>query len=285
MLERARARSGGGRFAGVVLGIAAALGLAVFVWIVGDIVGRGIGSLSWDFLRAEPLDAGRAGGIGPILVSTALILTIAIGVAAPLGLATAVFLSERLPGRSRGQRLVSTCLDVLAAVPSIAFGLFGNALFCRALGLGFSIVSGGLTLACMILPWVTRTVEQHLRSVPDAYRLGGAALALSRTTIVWRLVLPSARRGLVVGVVLGTARAAAETAALLFTSGSVMRWPTSLLDSGRTVSVHIYELSMNVPGGSDAAYGAAVVLLVALLGIQALAKWLTERWLGRGGEA
>ncbi|MEQ8764872.1 MAG: phosphate ABC transporter permease PstA [Planctomycetota bacterium] len=280
MIERSADRIAGWIAAACALSV-----LGLFGWLIADLVGRGVTHLSWDLLTSEPMDAGRAGGIAPILGSTGLILAIALVSAAPLGLATALFLAEIGRRHGRARRWVGGSLDLLAAVPSIAFGLFGNALFCRWLGMGFSILSGGLTLGCMILPWITRTVEQHLRSVPESYRLGGAALALSQSTILWRLIVPSARRGLVVGVVLGLARAAAETAALIFTSGSVMRWPSSLFDSGRSVSVHIYEVALNVPGGGGAAYASALVLLVSLIVIQSLASVLTEHWLGRGESA
>lgn len=119
-----------------------------------------------------------------------------------------------------------------------------------------------------------------LRSAPREYRLGAAALGLSRTTTVFRLLIPAAAPALVAGLVLGMGRALAETAALLFTSGYRLRSPTSLLDSGRALSFHIYDLAMNVPGGDTNAYGTALVLVLLLLAVNALALWLGEWWLG-----
>jgi phosphate transport system permease protein len=254
---------------------------AVFCWILGDIVWHGVGHISWEFLTTEPRNAGREGGIAPILISTCLILGVCIAVSLPLGVGTAVFLAEFTATETVFGRLVRRSLDVLAGVPSIVFGLFGNAFFSIKLGLGFSILSGGLTLACMVLPILIRSTEAGFRSVPADYRLGAAALGLSRTTTLWKLLLPAATPGLIVGLVLGIGRAIAETAALIFTSGYVDRMPESLLDSGRSLSIHIFDLSMNVAGGDANAYASALVLLILLLLVNGIATWTARFWLGR----
>jgi phosphate transport system permease protein len=253
---------------------------AVFAWLLADVMGHGASRLSWDFLVAAPRNAGREGGLGPILVSTALILGVCMAAALPLGLGTAVLLAE-FAGEGLFARLVRRSLDVLAGVPSIVFGLFGNAFFCKALGLGFSILSGGLTLACMVLPLFIRAAEEGLRSTPPELRLGAAALGLSRTSTLLHLQLPAALPGLMVGFILGLGRAVAETAALVFTSGYVDRLPGSLLDSGRALTVHIYDLSMNVPGGDHSAYGAALVLIVLLFVVNSTAWAVARRWRDR----
>ncbi|MHC0061392.1 phosphate ABC transporter permease PstA [Nostoc sp. UIC 10890] len=254
---------------------------AVFCWILGDIVWHGVGHISWEFLTTEPRNAGREGGIAPILISTCLILGVCMAVSLPLGVGTAVLLAEFTATESVFGRLVRRSLDVLAGVPSIVFGLFGNAFFSIHLGLGFSILSGGLTLACMVLPILIRSTEAGFRSVPADYRLGAAALGLSRTTTLGKLLLPAATPGLVVGLVLGIGRAIAETAALIFTSGYVDRMPESLLDSGRSLSIHIFDLSMNVAGGDANAYASALVLLILLLLVNGIATWTARSWLGR----
>lgn len=254
---------------------------SVFVWLLGDIVWHGIGEISWSFLTEVPRDAGRAGGIGPIIVSTVLILIVCMIVTMPLGIGTAILLAEFTSSESLFGRLVRRSLDVLTGVPSIVFGLFGNAFFCVYLGMGFSILSGGLTLACMALPILIRSTEAGFRSVPDEYRLGAAALGMSRTTSVLHLLLPAAAPGLLVGMVLGMGRAMAETAALIFTSGYVDRMPQSLLDSGRSLSIHIFDLSMNVPGGDANAYASAFVLIALLLIVNSTASWISDRWLHR----
>lgn len=253
----------------------------VFMFIVGDVLIQGAQHLSFSFLVSAPVDAGRSGGIGPILVSTLLILAVCLVVSLPIGLGTAVLLSE-LTRRDTGYgRLIRRSLDVLAGMPSIVFGLFGYAFFCNALGLGFSILSGGLTLACMVLPILIRSTEAGLRAVPDDMRKASTALGLSKTTMIRSLLLPAAAPGLVVGLILGIGRAIAETAALIFTSGYVARMPGSLFDSGRALSVHIFDLAMNVPGGNDMAYASALVLVALLLVINGAATWVVQYWQSR----
>lgn len=260
----------------------AALVSGVFAWILIDIAIAGLPAISWRFLTEAPRNAGRDGGIAPIIVSTVLVLAVAMAVAVPLGVCTAVLLSELTSTASIFGRLVRRSLDVLAGVPSIVFGLFGNAFFCIYLGFGFSILSGGLTLACMVLPILIRATEEGFRSVPNEYRMGAAALGLSRTATLMQLLLPAAVPGIVVGLVLGIGRALAETAALIFTSGYVDRAPASVFDSGRVLSVHIFDLSMNVAGGDRHAHASALILIIMLLLINATATWTTRRWLRKG---
>jgi len=268
-------------FASILVWSSAALVTATFCWFLGDIIWHGLSQISWTFLTTAPRNAGRAGGIGPILVSTALILGVCLGVSLPIGVGTAVLLAEFTTDASLFGRLTRRSLDVLSGVPSIVFGLFGNVFFCKTLGLGFSILSGGLTLACMVLPILIRSTEEGFRAVPVGYRLSAAALGLSRTTTLFHLLLPAAVPGLLVGRVLGVGRATAETAALIFTSGYVDRMPESLLDSGRALSIHIFDLSMNVSGGDANAYASTLVLVALLLLINGTASWLAEHWLHR----
>ncbi|MDE5081966.1 MAG: phosphate ABC transporter permease PstA [Trichodesmium sp. St18_bin1] len=254
---------------------------ASFALILGHLIWHGSSHLSWEFLTTDPENSGREGGIASILFSTALILGVCLGVALPLGLGTAILLAEFTASNNLFSRLVRRSLDMLAGVPSIVFGLFGNAFFCVTLGLGFSILSGGLTLACMVLPILIRSIEEGLRAVPNEYRLGAASLGISRTSTLIHLLLPAAVPGLIAGLILGVGRVIAETAALIYTSGYVTRTPTSLFDSGRALSLHIYDLSMNVPGGDDNAYASAVILLVIILLINTIAIYLGEQWHNR----
>lgn len=262
----------------LIVYFAAFLVCAAFAWIIGDLVRGGMTYLSWDFLVESPRDAGRGGGIGSILVSTALVLAVALMAALPLGWATAALLAEYVPAGAGFGYTVRYSLQVLAGVPSIVFGLFGNAFFSIYLGMGFSILSGGLTLACMLLPILVSTADAGLRAVPDAYRLSAAALGMSRTATLFHLLLPAAAPALAAGLMLGIGRAIAETAALLFTSGYVDRMPGSLLDSGRTLATHIFDLSMNVSGGDAPAHASALVLIVALLLVNTIAMWLMAGW-------
>jgi phosphate transport system permease protein len=269
------------RFAQLALYFVAFLVSASFALILFDLMHGGVEHLSINFLIDTPRDTGRAGGISSILVSTALILLIALAVALPLGWATAALLAEYLPIGSHFGHAVRYSLLVLAAVPSIIFGLFGNAFFSIYLGMGFSILSGGLTLACMLLPILVSTAEAGLRAAPGAYRLSAAALGISRRAALFHVLLPVAAPALMAGLLLGIGRALAETAALLFTSGYVDRMPDSLLDSGRTLAMHIYDLSMNVPGGDASAYASALVLIIALLLINIAAIRLAASWQSR----
>lgn len=251
----------------------------LFLWLVADVVTHGLPRLTAAFLYEAPHDAGRAGGIGPIIVATGWIVLVAIAIAAPLALATAILLTEFTRPDGALRRCVEASLDVLAGIPSIVFGLFGNAFFCVYLGLGFSILSGGLTLACMALPIMIRTAAEGLRAAPDDYRLAAAALGIPRASALWHLLLPAATPALLAGLLLGIGRAGAETAALIFTSGYVDRMPDSLFDSGRALSVHIYDLAMNVAGGDANAYASALVLITLLLFINSLATALAKHWL------
>ena len=260
----------------VVLGLGA---------ILVDLVVGGLARIDLEFLTKAPSDAGRAGGIAPILVATAVVTAICLAVAVPLGLAAATYLAEYTDAKRGVGRFVQRSLDVLAATPSIVFGLFGSVLFCEILGFGFSILSGGLTLACMILPVVIRTAEAGLRAVPDELRLGAAALSLGPFSTLARVLLPRAAPSWIAGIVLGLGRALAETAALIFTSGYVDRMPSSMFDSGRVLSVHIYDLAMHVPGGEDSAHATALVLVVALLGIELIAIFALRRILRMGADA
>lgn len=247
-----------------------------FIWLLSDVIWHGAVQLSWNFLTTDTENAGRSGGIAPILVSTLLILAVAMAVAAPIGLATAILLSEFVTKENRLARIIGMSIDVLAGVPSIVFGLFGMTFFSIYLGLGFSILAGGLTLACMALPILIRTIQAGLSAVPDEWRKGAAALGMSRSSSLLHILLPTAAPALAAGLMLGIGRAMAETAALIFTSGYVDRMPSSLHDSGRALAVHIYDLSMNVAGGDANAYTSALVLILMLIVINNIALWLAH---------
>lgn len=263
---------------------ATALVAGSFLAVFGDVLAQGVARLSWDFLTTPPTQGGRGGGIAPLLVSTGLLLAVCLAVCLPLALGTALFLTESAFARGRVGHGLSYCLDVLAGVPSIVFGLFGNAFFCVTLGLGFSILSGGLTLACMALPLLARATEESLRAVPVETRLAAAALGLSQTRTIGQLLLTAAAPGIAAGLVLAIGRALAETAALIFTSGYVDRMPESLLDSGRALSVHIYDLALNISGGEPSAYATALVLIALLVTLNLLSHRLLMRFGSRSAK-
>ena len=262
------------RVSGVVVWCAAITVWGMLGWMLSNLVMKGAPQVSYSFLVDVPADAGRSGGIGPIIFSTLLILAVALAAAVPLSLAAAIALTEDADDCAGLIRFTRRSLNVLSAVPSIVFGLFGNAFFCISLGMGYSILSGGLTLACMVLPIMIRTTEQAIRAVPAEYRHAAAALGLSRTTTILRVVLPCASPAMAAGLVLGMGRIFAESAALIFTAGYVTRMPESLTDSGRALSVHIYDMAMNVPGGSSRSYATAIVLVTILMIVNAVANGL-----------
>lgn len=260
-----------------IVKIATLLAVIALLLPVMHIVVHGLPMLSLDFITKPPEDAGRSGGIGSILVSTSIIVSISLAVALPLALATALVMSDYMPRSKILLPVMRGSLDILAGVPSVVFGLFGLAFFCRQLELGYSLMAGGLTLACMILPVLTRQFCAALEATREQYRTAALALGVTRVATVWHISLPVALQGLTAGCVLGLTRALAETAVLLFTSGYSDRMPESVLDSGRSISVHIYELATNVPGGQSAAYGSALSLLILLAAISLLVHYASAR--------
>ena len=235
----------------------------VFAKIIFDIGSAGIGLIDLNYLTDVPQQSGREGGVFPVIVSTLLVLFIAIIVAVPISLAAALFVTEYLPRGSRWVSIFRSSMLILACVPSIAFGLFGSMFFGQTLGLGTSLLTGGLTLAVMIIPICTFAFEEIFRLLPTGYRYAAYALGSGKARFIFRLMIP-VNIGDIVGVVLlGLGRALAETAALLFTCGYSDRMPESLLDPGRVLSIHIYDLAMNIPGG-DAMASASAVLLISM---------------------
>ncbi|MBD3643086.1 phosphate ABC transporter permease PstA [Alcanivorax sp.] len=263
------------RLAGMIGGLLLLAVLVPMGLMLWSLLEQGAGVLSMDFLLEDPRQAGRAGGIAALLVSTGWILAVCLLVAVPVGLGCALYLSEQVPAGTRRAQWLGGVLDMLAAVPSIVYGLFGYQFFAISLGLGFSILSGALALALMVLPLMIRSAEQALRGVPMSYRQASEALSISRWGWVRRILVPQAAPGIAVGIILSIGRALAETAVLLFTAGYVLRQPDSLLDSGRALSVHIYDLAMNVPGGMPRAAATGLVLVAILV----ILNLLVRRWL------
>lgn len=244
--------------------------ISFFSYLLVDIILNGFIRIDWAFFTDSPINAGREGGIAPMLMSTLLILLLCLLIALPIGIASAIYLAEYTSEKQWFSRFVRRSLNIIAGVPSIVMGLFGYAFFVIALKLGFSILSGALTLACMVLPLLIRSIEDSLRMIPQSYRLNAHALGLSQWRTIFRILLPMASQGILLAVILSIGRAMAETAALLYTSGYVTRMPESVFDSGRSLSVHIFDLSMNVPGGEQSAYASALTLIILLLIINSM---------------
>ncbi len=262
-----------------LLGGATLLTLAVLVFIIAFVLEKGLPGVTWTFLSAEPQDMGRAGGIFPIIVGTLLLPLLALVIALPLGVGSAVYLCE-YTRETRLTRVIRFGTDCLAGIPSIIFGLFGLVFFVGILHLGWSLLSGGLTLAIMILPTIIRTSEEALRAVPYAYREVSCSMGATRWETVRRVVLPNALPGIVTGVMLGLGRCISETAAVIFTAGTVAAMPTSAFDSVRTMAVHFYLLAREGIS-NEKAYGTAAVLILAVLLVNLAAYWMMHAFIRR----
>ncbi len=256
-------------------GLALAILAAIIVWILA----RGLPVLTPGFLLQYPERMGRAGGILPTIVGTIILTLMALLVATPLGVGAAIYLTEY----SRAGRLRSVIrfgVDCLAGVPSIIFGLFGFIFFVIFLQMGWSILSGSLTLAVMILPTIMRTAEEAIRAVPMAYREVSFGAGATAWQTVTRVVLPVALPGIITGIILSIGRCVGETAAVIFTAGTALRMPTSLFSSTRTMAVHFYILAregLSMPH----AYGTAAVLMIVILIINTLANFIMMRFRAR----
>ena len=216
----------------------------------------------------------------PAIISTVYIVVLTLLVAVPLGVFTAIFLVEYMKSGSKLVRVIRMAAEVLAGIPSVVYGLFGLLLFVEFLGFGWSLIAGVFTLSIMVLPVVIRTTEEALKSVSDGYREGGYALGTGKLRVVFRIVLPSAVPGILAGVILAIGRIVGESAALIFTAGTIPQVPGSFTDSVRTLSVHMWVLS-NEGHHTNEAYATAVVLLAVVLVINTLsaviARFATAR--------
>jgi len=259
----------------------AAITFAVLVFILAFILAHGLPHVTWSFLTQSPTSMGREGGVFPMMVGTILVAGLAVLVAAPIGVATAVYLTE-YTREGRLTAVIRFGADCLAGVPSIIFGLFGFVFFAIALGMGLSVLSGSLTLALMVLPTIIRTSEEAIRAVPYAYREVSFGLGSTRWQTVTTVVLRSALPGISTGIVLSLGRSISETAAVMLTAGSALRLPRSLFDSSRTLALHFYILSregISMPN----AYATASVLIIAILALNLLAYWLMRRFVAKVG--
>ena len=260
-----------------ILGLATLVTLSILIFIIGFILEKGLPVVGLGFLFTLPQDMGRAGGIFPTVVASILLPLIAVCIAVPLGVGTAVYLTE-YTRESAVTRIIRFGADCLAGIPSIIFGLFGFIFFVTILRMGWSLLSGGLTLALMILPTLIRTTEEAIKAVPNAYREVSYSLGATRLRTVWRVVLPNALPGIVTGIMLGVGRSVGETAAVIFTAGSSLRLPSSIFDSARTMSVHFYILAREGIS-TENAYGTAAVLILSVLAINAVAYGLMNRFI------
>lgn len=247
--------------------LAAFVLVALVLWMGVDLAVRGAAGFYPGYLIDPPRDLGRAGGIGPLLLNTALIVGLAVALATLVSLPAAVLYSERL-ARPWARRLLDALLDVGVGVPRIVWGLFGGVLFGGVLGFGFSVLTGAVTLACLLAPILATGFIAGLQAVDPALREQCASLGLSPFVTAWTQVVPAARPALVASVALAVGRGFGDAAALFFTAGLVAEVPSSLFDSAATLGVFVFNLLATVPGGQQAAYSAATILFVVTLLIQ-----------------
>jgi len=256
-----------------------AVTIAILIFIIVFILKKGLPVIDLGFLTKKSVDMGKGGGIFTTIVGTVVLTAVAILIATPLGVGTAIFLTE-YTWESAVTRIIRFGAECLAGIPSIIFGLFGFILFVTKLGFGWSILSGGLTLAFMILPTIIRTSEEAIKSVPAAFRTVSFSLGGTKWQTVTRVVVPSALPGIATGVILSLGRSIGETAAVIFTAGSALRIPTSLYSSSRTMSVHFYILAREGISMSRA-YGTAAVLIIAILVVNVLTYSLINKFIRR----
>jgi phosphate transport system permease protein len=250
----------------LILWISALLTVTILVIILFYIVSRGFGKISVEFLSQSPRRMGLEGGIYPAIVSTFYFTAVTILIAGPLGIATAVYLTE-YAGRNIWVKAITFGNELLSAIPSIVFGLFGFVFFVvilKPITGGWSILSGALTGIIMILPIIIRAAEEAIKSVPKEYKEGSLALGASRGQTVTRIIIPTAMPGIITGIILGIGRIIGETAALLLTLGGSTLLPSSIFDPARTLAMHIYLVAMEV-GALDMAFGTASVLIITIL--------------------
>lgn len=252
------------QLARVVLWTLMASAITLLLAVLAFVLQRGVPHLSWSFLSQAPRDSGLRGGVWPILIGTLEVTLLGVAMAAPLGVGTAVYLCE-YTREGPVTRVIRFGSDCLAGVPSIIFGLFGFVLFVTTLGMGWSILAGGLTLALMMLPTVIRTSEEALRAVPSAYREVALSLGATYWQAIVFVLLPAALPGIFTGLILSLGRAVGETAALIFTAGSTLPHavPRSIFDSTRTLSVHFYQLAREGIS-NERAYATAAVLVLSI---------------------
>lgn len=259
--------------------------LAVFflVFIIIYVLSKGLKSVTPEFLTTVTSVRKGTVGIAGNIVNTILIILLTMLFATPLGVGAAIYLNEYAkPGKFVS--VIEFTTEVLAGIPSIIFGLFGMMFFGETLGLGYSILTGSLTLILMVLPLITRNTQEALKTVPNGYRNGAIGLGAGKWYMIRTILIPSSMPGIITGVILAIGRIVGESAALLFTAGSAKLLPKGILgifdkifQSGGTLTIQLY-LSATSEGDFDSAFGIAVVLLVIVLGINIATKALTKKF-------
>ena len=264
-----------------VLRLAAAVNVLALVGVCAFLAWHGLPALSWEFLSEAPRRMMTEGGIWPCILGTVLLSLGALCISFPLGVGSAIYLHE-YAGRTRFARYIRLGVNNLAGVPSVVFGLFGLAFFVTFCGMGVSILAGVLTLAVLTLPVIIGTAEEALRTVPDTYREASLALGATKWQTIVRVVMPAAMPGMLTGAILGLARAAGETAAIMFTAAVFYtpKTPDSVFSSVMALPYHMYVLATagtDIEKTRPLQYGTALVLILLVLGMNLGAIILRDR--------
>ncbi|MCL2034593.1 MAG: phosphate ABC transporter permease PstA [Oscillospiraceae bacterium] len=268
------------RIAKALIWTAALFVLAVLAFILIYILARGLPRLDWEFLTEIPRNMGRSGGVSSTIVGTLMVTSLAVAIAVPFGIGTAFYLAEYTRG-GYITRIIRFCAESLAGIPSIVYGLFGFIFFVIFLGLGWSVISGALTLSVMILPTLIRTSEEAIRAVPNIYREVSYSLSATKWQTIIKVVFPSALPGIANGIILSVGRCIAETAAVILTAGSALRMPSSVFSPTRTMAVHFYILAMEGISMENA-FGTAALLIILIFLINVVANTFVNRFVAKG---
>lgn len=258
----------------LLVALAAVLSAAALVFIIVYVIVRGIPNLTPE-LFALTYNSDNVSCM-PSIINTIVLTLLTLLIAVPFGIGAAIYLAEYAKKGNKLVKVIRTMAETLAGIPSIVYGLFGMLFFVYALGWGYSLLAGAFTLAIMVLPTIMRTTEEALLTVPDSYREGSYGLGAGKLRTIVRIILPSAMPGILAGVILSVGRIVGETAALIYTYGSATGYATGLLNSGRSLAVHMYVLT-NEGLHTDQAWGAAVVLLVLVFGINTLSAFIAKK--------
>ena len=259
--------------------LCALISIFILIGIMGYVFVRGVPQLSIEFLTTVPSTIKGTFGIIGNIVNTLYVVAITLVIATPIGVGSAIYLNEYAKG-GKVVRTIEFTTETLSGIPSIIFGLFGYVFFGTTLGLGYSILTGALTLSIMVLPLITRTTQEALKTVPESYRSGALGIGATKWYMIRTILLPSAMPGIVTGIILAIGRIVGESAALLFTAGSGYILPRNFLgkifESGGTLTIQLYLCMQKAK--YDEAFGIAVVLLVIVLAINGLAKYLSHKF-------
>lgn len=261
----------------MIVNFAAFLTVGTMMAIVFYILYKGIPHLNMEMFSLKYTSENAS--VVPALINTLIVVVVALVIVVPIGIFSAIYMSEYAKRGNKLVKIIRLMSETLSGIPSIVFGLFGYLFFVVACKFDYSLLSGALTLAIMVLPTIMTTTEEALKSIPDSYREGSFGLGAGKLRTVFCIILPSAVPGILAGVILAIGRMIGETAALIYTAGSVAKVPENILGSGRTLAVHMYVL-FNEGLSMEQAYATAVILLLFVLIINLLSN-LTAQMLTR----